>query len=83
MSDNIAFTPIRGLEQDIRKIDYHEGYIYFAEDSGKIFLDSNNDRTVMGGAGVSVFFAHEDRVSTNIITDVHTLFLKNIEAKEI
>jgi len=35
-----AFRPVYGTESKILKADIHEGYVYVASDSGKIFLDA-------------------------------------------
>jgi hypothetical protein len=38
--DKISFRPIRGLESKIVSQDIRDGYVYFATDSGKIFVDT-------------------------------------------
>ena len=45
------FRPIRGTEETIRSIDKHEGYLYFAYDTGNIYLDKDGIRHQMGGTG--------------------------------
>ena len=36
-----AFRPVRGKEADILSKGYNEGYVYFATDTKKIYMDSN------------------------------------------
>lgn len=46
------FTPVRGTEAAILDMPYNEGYLYFAVDTKKIFLDSNRQSKIpMGGGG--------------------------------
>ena len=37
----IKFRPVRGLSADILATEYNEGYVYFATDTKKIYMDSN------------------------------------------
>lgn len=50
------FQPIRGLEKTINQIPNHEGFVYFAYDSGNIYLDKNNQRYLMGGSSSTGFY---------------------------
>ena len=36
----IKFIPVRGSENKIRDAAVKDGYVYFATDSGKIYVDS-------------------------------------------
>lgn len=49
MADNIAFRPVRGKDAKIQSAEYQEGYVYFATDTKKIYLDANGVRAPMGG----------------------------------
>lgn len=55
MSENnkIPFSPVRGHEDKIRRTDVVDGYIYFATDSGNIYVDAEGERHTMGGSGSS------------------------------
>ena len=46
-----VFQPIRGLEERIQSLPVREGFLYFAYDSGNIYLDKNGHRYLMGGSG--------------------------------
>jgi hypothetical protein len=37
----IPFLPMRGPEELVLKQEYHDGAIYFATDTKKIYLDAN------------------------------------------
>lgn len=52
-----VFRPVRASESVIVGLAYNEGYLYFATDTGKIFLDANGERKTMGGAGASIYYA--------------------------
>ena len=80
MSNKIPFIPIKGLESEINQITtITEGNLYFATDSGKIFFDTATERKVMGGAGVSVFFASDDEVITNLSTNTFKIHQNKIK----
>ena len=54
---NIPFNPIQGLEEIIKTQSLSPGCLYFAIDSGKIFLDTLEQRVSIGGGGVSIHYA--------------------------
>lgn len=60
-----GFRPVQGEEESILNTPYSEGWVYFATDSGKIFLDANNERIVMGGSGSSLYYANSLNVIEN------------------
>ena len=47
----IKFVPVRGTQAKIDKTKPTDGYVYFATDTGRIFLDKGQSRYSMGGAG--------------------------------
>lgn len=53
MANKIPFRPIRGTEKNIAKRDITDGFIYYAYDSGKIYMDKDDKRILMGGGGGS------------------------------
>ena len=51
------FRPVTGTEDQITRAQKNPGYVYFASDTGKIFVDlDTQNRIAMGGAGVSVLY---------------------------
>ena len=53
---NITFRPVRGKDSVIQSQSLCEGNIYFASDTGKIYLDTSTERVLMGGAGASIYY---------------------------
>ena len=52
---DIIFQPVRGTQAAINRMPIREGFIYFAYDSGRIYLDKDGDRILMSnvsGSGV-------------------------------
>lgn len=45
------FRPAYGTEAKIIETDLHEGWVYVASDTGKIFVDFNGSRKQIGGSG--------------------------------
>lgn len=62
------FQPIKGTEEKIMRMGKKEGYVYFATDSGKIFLDVDDDRRIsVGGSGASIYYSSCQQVNKNVI----------------
>lgn len=59
-NDSFVFQPIRGTEEKIQNSMkmIRDGYIYFAYDTGNIYLDKNNHRYLMGGSSTGIIYAH-------------------------
>ena len=54
-----GFRPVRGEEEQILATGYNEGWVYFATDTGKIFIGANGEeKIVMGGSGASLFYSN-------------------------
>ena len=51
------FQPIRGREETINLQPIREGFLYFAYDSGNIYLDKNGRRYLMGGSSSGIIYA--------------------------
>lgn len=76
---NILFTPIQGSDSQIQKIDYNEGYVYFALDTGKIYLDANDENKIlMGGGGASLLYANDTSIES-LPDDTYVLSLDTLE----
>lgn len=76
---SIPFRPFQGTEEIINKQDSYPGHVYFATDSGKIFLDTQSgERIVVGGGGVSVLYASAQEVKEDL-TDFSYLMYKDAD----
>ena len=49
MENKVPFRVVRGIENNINQIEYQDGQVYFATDTKKIYLDTNQQRIPMGG----------------------------------
>ncbi len=60
---NISFRAAQGKESNIMKTEYNEGWLYFATDSKKIYLDANGTPKLPMGGNSGVYYGkleHED-----------------------
>ena len=81
------FQPVRGTEEAIKTKyqDIHEGYLYFAYDTGNIYIDKDGARYQMGSNSTGIIYANGN--DSNIIKadpedDASTIYLMNSSALE-
>lgn len=73
------FRPVRGLEEKILRGKYQEGFIYFATDTGNIFIDAQGiARIPMGGRGAAIIYAKATFVQ-NSGDDYYTFYMDELE----
>ena len=53
---NVKFRPVRGLEKNILAMDYTDGYVYYATDTKKIYLDANGQSKILMGGSSGIFY---------------------------
>lgn len=53
----LPFAPVTAIEEKIQAKEIQNGNLYFATDSGRIYLDMSNERISFGGHGVSILYA--------------------------
>jgi hypothetical protein len=79
MSDKIQFTPVRGTEANIMTMSRQNGYVYFATDTGRIYIDTaTENKKAIGGNGVSLFYANGTATQDPLIDEQFTLVLSSI-----
>lgn len=79
MANNVRFRPVRGTEDNILNMDYNEGFIYFATDTGNIFIDAQRIKKIpMGGRGAAVVYARANFVQ-NSDNDFYTFYTDELE----
>ena len=62
----VSFRPVRGTEENIlARGAAMDGYLYFATDTGKIFLGKDDEFIPMGGGGVAILYAIGDVIDNN------------------
>ena len=70
--NNTSFRPVRGTDKTISSLPITDGYIYFATDSGKIYLDKGNERiSVGGGVGSVIFYGNAEE---KLVQDPDSLY---------
>jgi hypothetical protein len=69
MSD-MYFNPVQGLESVIFGSDHAPGTLYFATDTGKMILDTIDNRIVLGNTGADIFYSN----ATNLVSNVNGSF---------
>ena len=84
MANNTRFVPIRGMESQILAQPKSNGNIYFAKDTGKIYLDiSHEERILVGNSGISIFYSDETNIRENPDSETgYILTLTEIENYE-
>ena len=61
-----AFCPVKGLESNIQSKPVKNGHIYFATDSGHIYMDDNNKRILVGGGqGATIYYSFSTSIEQN------------------
>ena len=57
----LPFTPITATDKRIKDEEIHNGCLYFATDTGKMYLDTENQRISVGGSvggGASIYYGN-------------------------
>ena len=75
MSSNTIFTPVQTTEATIKQQDIHNGWLYFATDTGRMYLDTASERISVGGiaSGVSIYYGNADEPIKDETTDLYTI----------
>lgn len=58
MNVNPVFIPVQAKEAIIKTADFEPGSLYFATDTGKMYLDTNDNRISVGGAGAAIYYSN-------------------------
>jgi hypothetical protein len=69
IKNKLAFTPVKGTDEKIKKINRHQdGYVYFSTDSKKIYMPHNDELLTMGGYS-SIFYGTRNMSEAEIYGD--------------
>lgn len=96
MSGQKSFVPVRGIEENISaaKLGFHDGYLYFATDTGRIYLDYVDEHGAQiaramvgnsagGGAGNSgIYYANRTITDEEKLEDIITFPIDTIEGSD-
>lgn len=80
---SMPFRPIQGVEEIVAKQDIYPGNVYFATDTGKIFLDTQEgERIAVGGGGVAVLYASAKEVGEDLTNFSYILYNTSLDNKD-
>lgn len=79
---SIPFRPFQGTEELIYKQDVYPGHVYFATDNGKIFLDTQEGRIVVGGGGVAVLYSSAEDIKKDMVDFSYILYATDLDDEE-
>jgi hypothetical protein len=75
VKSTLPFIPIVAPESKISNKDIQNGCLYFATDTGKMYLDTSNQRISVGGSGgggASIYYGNVKDPAYDKITDEYT-----------
>ena len=84
--NSTSFRPVRGTEKTIETLPITNGYVYFATDSGKMYLDKETERIqIGGGSGAVIFYGNsEEKLVEDSNTELYSFpkdYLENQKDK--
>ena len=79
---SISFRPIQGSEELISKQTISAGSLYFATDTGKMYLDTATERISVGGGGVAILYASAAEVKQNLVDLSYTIYFSDLDDKD-
>ena len=85
---NTPFRPVRGTEANIAKLPIIDGYMYYAYDSGRVYMDRGNARIPMGGGGgsangSSIYFGiYGKEIQEDAVTGLYHYPIESLEDSE-
>ena len=60
-----AFRPVRGKDEKIQTLPVTDGYVYYAYDTGKIYIDKDSTRIAMGSAGSAIYYGEAESLTAD------------------
>ena len=89
---DVKFQPVRGPQEQINRMPIREGWLYFAYDSGRIYLDKNGTRYLMsnkssggGEGGTGIIYANGSNtqiIPRDLSEKEPTIFIMDLIALE-
>lgn len=70
---SVLFNPVRGTEAGIAKIKITDGNVYYAIDSGKMYIDADKQRIAMGAAGAAIYYGDAKGLVMDESTGYYTI----------
>ena len=76
---SVLFNPVRGTEAGIAKKPITEGNVYYAIDSGKMYIDTDKQRIAMGAAGAAIYYGNASGLVMDENTEMYTVPSTDVE----
>ena len=75
MSSNPIFTPVQSTEDVIKNLSVQNGWLYFATDTGKMYLDTASGRIGVGGigGGISIYYGETEKPEQDETTELYSI----------
>ena len=76
MSSNPIFTPVQTTEATIKGQDIQHGYLYFATDTGRMYLDTATERISVGGVGgggIAIYYGDTESPTKDETTSLYSI----------
>ena len=70
---SVLFNPVRGTEAGIAKMAVTDGNVYYATDSGKMYIDTDKQRIAMGAAGAAIYYGEAADLVMDENTEMYTI----------
>ena len=79
---NTPFIPIQGKRDTIQDQAIVAGNLYFATDTGEMFLDTATERINVGGGGVAVLYAKQKDVTQDLTDMSYVIYFNELEDQD-
>ena len=79
---SVQFIPVRGPEANIMNAGYNEGYVYFATDTKKIYLDARGQEKLLMGGSSGIFYGSLEVEEGLVGQEEFEFTLEQIEGNE-
>ena len=79
---NTPFIPIQGKRDTIQDQAIVAGNLYFATDTGEMFLDTATERINVGGGGVAVLYAKQKDVTQDLTDMSYVIYFSELEDQD-
>ena len=87
MSSNPIFTPVQTTESVIKNLERQNGWLYFATDTGRMYLDTATDRISVGGfgggAGASIQYGDATEPSKDETTERYSIAKNDVSNTDL
>ena len=86
MSSNPIFTPVQSTEAKIKKQELQNGWLYFATDSGRMYLDTATERISVGGAGgggIAIYYGDAENPSKDETTSLYSILKTDVKDENL